>query len=206
MMHTQGSAFLARRELVTATVGANRWEEFLARFAEREPFFAQQILPETKIPMQAFLDLNDALVDELFDGDQRAHWRFGEASAEWASRNRPYREYFDTRSFKRFIDGTPRLWRTYYDEGDIEARWYEKERYADVCVFALPIVHIHFEYNVMGYTRRGLELTGATIKLMRAISSVETGDGEIRYQFYVEPSPSTAPRGTSGEHALADPD
>lgn len=189
-MHTKGSAFLARRDLVVRDIGEARWEAFLREFAETEPVFAQPMLVSTKIPIEPFLALSDAIVATFYGGDPQAHWRFGEASAEWAFAQGPYQKYFRSEGFEAFIESTPMLWKAYYDDGRLLAAWHEQEAYADVRIVELPVMHVHFEYNVMAFARRGLELTGGGVREVRPLRGVTTGGTEIHYQFYMEPSAS----------------
>lgn len=185
-MNTKGSAFLARRDLVIKDVGEARWEAFLRDFATREPVFGQPILVSTKLPIEPFLALSDAIVATFYGGDVQAHWRFGEASAEWAFSQGPYQKYFRSNGFAAFIDATPMLWMAYYDAGKLTATWHEEHAYAELQILELPVMHVHFEFNVMAFARRGLELTGGKVREVRPLRGVNTRSAEIHYQFYME--------------------
>jgi len=201
-MHTKGAAFLARRQVIVAEFGQAKWDAFIAEYGAEHPLFIGDIEPTAALPMQPFLELGDALVRRFYGGELRTHWHFGEISAEWAFEHGPLQPFFSSRSFKRFVDSAPSLWQAYHDEGQIAATWHERHHFADVRIFELPILHIHFEYNVMGYVRRGLELTGGKVTLMRPLKGIEAGDDEIHYQFFVEPKLGLENTSRSGEREL----
>ena len=185
-MHIKGSAYQARQNMVRNEVGEERWQQFIDDYTKTEPLFAQDIQADSDIPIEPFLKLNDAIIEAFFDGDIRVYWRFGEESAQWAFEKGPYHDFFDSRNYTKLIADAPLLWSTYYDEGEFTAVWIPDAKLVEARIAQLPVRHAHFEYTVMGYMRRSLELTGAKIGLMRNIKGFVQGDDEAFYLFYID--------------------
>jgi hypothetical protein len=180
-MNVKGAAFLARRSLVIASFGEEKWNALLARLAKREPFFRDIVLPVTQIPAQKFLLFNEMLIAEFFGGDPKANWRLGEKGAEWALGEGPYKHLVKSRDVDAFIATAPKLWSTYYDEG--AARAVRQGSILDMRLMHIPVSDVFFEYAVLGYFKRGLELVGANVKETRCIKGFSKGDHEVHYQF-----------------------
>ncbi len=188
MMYTRGAAFLARRSTVIRKVGQERWDAFFSEF-EKEGVFAALIVADTRLPMRSFLRLNDAIVDTFYQGDTRAHWEFGAGSAQWAFENGALQHFFHSENFEGFLATAPILWSAYYDEGELTARWEGQRRLANVRIHKLSAenIHVHFEYNVLGYMHRGLELTGARVLRMETLAGFSCGDDHVHYLLHLVP-------------------
>src|SRR5579884_3920648 len=98
-MEVKGTAFIARKSMLEREHGPERFERVLRKVAATEPCFRAPILATTRLPVESFIKLNDAIVKELYDGDEHSYFRFGEASAAWAlSPSGPYKHLVQNKS------------------------------------------------------------------------------------------------------------
>ena len=184
-MDVKGTAFVARRAFLIAAFGDDAWQSFFDVFLRQQPTFDADIIPVSVIPVADFLAFNEAVVEHFYDGDVRTHWRFGEASAEWALREGPYKSFFQSNDVADFLRTAPSLWKAYYSEGSFRAALDDEARIVDAHI-EVPVAHVHFELNVMGYLRRALELTGAMVLQHEAVEGFTLGDSRIHYRFRLE--------------------
>jgi hypothetical protein len=182
-MRVKGVAYLARRSGLVHEWGEERTNSFLTEFAEREPFFKQQIYPVTLIPADAFLKLNEELLRRFYNNDIDTFWKFGVLSADWAFGAGPNRGLYSSQNYSALISSAPMLWAAYFDAGRVEVS--EHGNVADVHILDVPIKHVYFEYSVLGYLKRGLELTGAKKLELKRIKGFSVGDNDILYQFVI---------------------
>jgi hypothetical protein len=182
-MEVKGVAFLARQAMAEATYGTEPWRRFLADFAKREPLFQQPVLPVTRLPVVAFLALNDALVRTFHGGDTRAYWQFGEASGRYALTQGQLRGMFEPGEFRRFLQFTPFIWKGYFTEGELQVL--PGPAFTELRIVGVPHHHVYFEYAVMGFAKGGLEALGAKALQVQALQGFSRGDDEVRYRFQV---------------------
>lgn len=183
-MMVKATGLLARKRMVAGEFGADEWARFFEDFARKEPFFRRVLLATTLIPVEIYVKINEALIQKFYGGDSQAHWRFGEKSAEWAFEEGPYKTIFFSGDFKRFLADVPAIFKTYYTEG--EARIRHHENVLDVWLDSIPFPHVYFEYTVMGYIKRGLQLTGARGLVFTAVRAFSLGHPDVHYRFNVE--------------------
>lgn len=180
-MNVKGTALIARRQIVVAEFGEEAWESFFAKLAHADPTL-DGVLPITSIPVANFLAFSNALVDEFYRGDQKVHWRFGEESAEWALTEGPYAHFRVSRDVRAFLRATPMLWKAYYSEGSFEASMDPEGKYVQAHI-ECPIRHLHFEYSVMGFTSRALELVGIGARSHYVERGFAQRDRDVLYRF-----------------------
>lgn len=184
-MHVKGTAYLARVSYLEKRLGADTVKRFLADHAAKVPALEGPIVPTTRIPAEAFLDLNDEIVRRFFEGDEHSYWAMGLASAEWGLREGPYKHFIDSKSYEQFLATGPALWSAYYDDGTLRSWWNDADHRGEVEIVDVPIAHVYFEYAVMAYVERALELTGATLEETRCVAGFSKGDDRVHYQFLV---------------------
>ena len=97
-MNVKGIAHRARVDLVIQMYGEAHWRRFIDRYSKQVPFWNQQILPLTLIPVETFLAFQDELVALFFGGEPQTYWDFGARSAELSMNEEP---------FKTFLENTP---------------------------------------------------------------------------------------------------
>ena len=61
-----------------------------------------------------------------------------------------------------------------------------RDMHEDEKLTGVPIKHVHFEFTVMGYVKRGLELIGTTIESTQAVTGFSTGEQDVHYRFTVK--------------------
>lgn len=186
-MDVKGTAFLARKTMIEREFGAQRFAAVLREAVRRDPVLGGTILATSKIPIDAFLRFNEALVRDLYDGDEQSYFRFGEASAMWAlGPDGPYRRLVTDRGVKEFAASAPAIYRNYFDHGEArsEMRSPTVVRLSIVGIDA-PYRHVYFEYAVMGYFRRGLEMvSGKPVEMIKE-KEFSRGDDESVYRFEI---------------------
>ena len=184
-MKVKGTAFEARKNAVIERFGEEKWRSFLVRLSEQEPYWEQLIFAVTLIPARMFLLFQDELVKEFYGGDPQAFWEFGVKSAEWSLIEGPYKHYLQTKDVAKFVESVlPTLWIAYYTTGKLAGEI--QGNVAHIRATGASIAHIHFEFSVMGYIKRALELMrGNKVKETR-IKGFDSDDGEIYYQFVLD--------------------
>ncbi len=184
-MNVKGTAFLAREALMIAALGEGVWRDYIQTYAEGEPLFRHRIAPDTLIPAEAFLALNDDIVDRFYGGDPRAYWRFGERSAAFALTQGQLKGQFGPGDLQKFLAYTLSLWTSYFDEGDAQLQS-SGDATVDLWISKVPIQHVYFEYTVMGFAEGGLKHVGARHPEPHCIRGFSQGDPDILYRFRID--------------------
>jgi len=177
-MNVRGTAFIARKQSIVAAFGEARWKAAIER---ADPSFRQLVFPTSALPADKFLALQDQLLGEFFQSDPSAYWDIGVKSAEWALTQGPYKAYLGTKDIRRFAEVSLKtLWETYFSEGRVETRF--EGNVVHAYIHELPIWHVYFEYVVMGYAKKALEmLTGGSVRHER-VKGVAEGQGYYRVE------------------------
>jgi hypothetical protein len=193
-MEVKGTAFLARKVMLIEEIGQERYAQFLAEFAEQEPFFRQPISATTLIPIGAFIAFNEVLVSTFYGGDVRSYLQFGEKSADYALIFGPFKRIRETHSIAAFVDSARVIYQGYYTAGRAEGSL--EGQTAELRVIGIPSEHKHlyFEYVIVAFFRRGIELTGAHSVTMTRVLGFSNGDDEIRYRYSIEETVLPDPR------------
>ncbi len=138
----------------------------------------------TNIPTKEYLAFLDGMLKEFYNGDEKTYWRFGKQNAKYTlSEKGPFHAFFRRRREPtNFITNIlHRVWAMNYDEGSVK---YEIEgNITHAYVLDLPIYHIYFEYVVMGYAQKAIDLIGLTIK---ETIKVRSSAKEIHYKFVLD--------------------
>ena len=185
-MEVKGVAFLARQAMAEATYGVEAWRRFLADFAKKEPVFQQPVLPVTRLPVQPFLALNDALVRTFHGGNvEQGYWQFGEASGHYALRQGQLRGMFEPGEFRRFLQFTPFIWKGYFTEGELQVL--PGPEATELRIVGVPFHHVYFEFSVMGFAKGGLEVLGAQVEV-QPLQGYSRGDDGVAYRFRAAPA------------------
>jgi hypothetical protein len=184
-MEVKGLAFIARKKLLIAKIGDEKFKEFMNELGRKEPYFKHydDIVAMSSIPADKFLFFNDVVLREFYDNDPRVYWMMGEKSAEYALVDGPFKVLIQKKNIERVLtESIPIIWKMYYTAGDLDIK-YEPGVF-DVSVVHLPINHYYFEYVVMGYCNKILELCGAKSITCDKIKTVDKGDKDINYIFH----------------------
>ncbi len=182
-MEVKGTAFVARKKMIISQFGEEKFKELMNEVIEKEPYFKNDILPFTLIPVDKFLLFSDLSLKKFYNNDNRVYWIMGEKSAEYALIDGPYRNLIKNREIGRVVtEALPVLWKVYYTAGDVEVKY--EPGSVDARLYNVPINHYHFEYVVMGYLNKILELCGAKSITYEKIKTIEKGDKEINYKFH----------------------
>lgn len=192
-MEVKGTAFLARRGFIDKDHGAGTFERILQKQAAVDAIFRTPILATTRIPIEAFLRLNERIVEELYGGDERSYLRAGEQSAEWAlAEGGPYRSLVRDRDVAAFVRSASAIYRNYFTEGAAEAtiaapaaerKTGGEDGKVTLHLFDIPIPHVYFEYAIVGYFRHGLELVSGRRVTETCVRGFSRGDGDVLYSY-----------------------
>ena len=185
IMKVKGSTLLGRKAMLAERIGAATYDAFVEEFARTHPSFPQPILASTLVPVDVFLQFNDALVRRFFGGDTKIFWQIGELSADYFSSQGPYVESFYRGDYKRFWSILPMIRKTLYTEG--EARATANGNTLDI-ELDCPVAHAYFELSTMAFVRRGLEMKAGRRVEMRRIAGFERGGKIVHYQFVLPSS------------------
>ncbi|HNQ65778.1 MAG TPA: hypothetical protein PK842_09185 [Smithella sp.] len=184
-MNVKGTVFLTGKVAITANFGEARWNEFMAKLAEKDPFFKNVIMSVTLVPVDKHLFFLDEMLKEFFRNDKSQFLLFGRVAAKFAlSPGGPYHSYLLTKDIKQFVEsGMPKLWSTYYDGGKFTAKL--ENNIVHLKISDIPIKHIYFEYLIMGYFKQALKIFGKE-NIEKRVRSIASGDDDIYYQYEIK--------------------
>lgn len=182
-MEVKGVAFLARQSMTVQSFGEDAWRSFLADVAKRDPVFAQPVMPVTRLPVDAFLRLNDALLNRFYGGDTKAFWQFGVKSAEYALGQGQLKAMFSPGDYRRFLLFTPGIWKGYFTEGELSVQL--GTGFAELRITGVPKPHPYFELSVMGFAAGGLSYLGVKNPQHQVLKGFTRNDPEVLYRFTV---------------------
>ena len=191
-MDDKGTAFLARKMMLTEEIGEGRFNELLAEVAREEPIFTRPICATTLIPMRSFVAFNAAIVEALYDGDPVSYVRFGERSAEYGLMLGPYKRIRETNSVAVFVESARIIFQGYYTAGRAEG-----SLDGDIAELKIHGIlpehrHVYLEYASAGYVRRGIELVGLHSVAMERVRGFSCGDELVHYRYIIESTPAPA--------------
>ncbi len=180
-MKVKGVNFLSRKEAIEKRLGKDRWEAFMEKLIEKEPYYANPVLPSSLIPAEKFITFIEMLTDEFFNGDPMSSWEAGRQAADWAFNVGPYQSLLKNKDLDSFIENViPILWSLYFTEGKVDVS--RSDNSITVRITNVPVRHITMEYSVLGFLERSFEiLTGKKPKINREKKLVE--DGEVKSTF-----------------------
>jgi hypothetical protein len=141
----------------------------------------------TSIPVDKFILFLDEMIKEFFNNHSMQCVTFGKAAAQYAlSSEGPYKSYLLTKDVKQFVESVlPKLWSTYFDEG-IPTTLFENN-VAHLKITGLKIKHLYFEYLIMGFFQKALEIFGKKT-VAKQIRSISSGDNDIYFQYELKDS------------------
>ncbi len=183
-MNVKGLSFLPTRSQLIYEFGEERWNDFFESFKVSHPYFDQVILATTEIPMEKYISFIDAMLKEFYNGDEKIYWRLGRLSAKFTlSEKGPFHAFVRSkREPKEFLSKIlHRLWDMNFTGGN--AKNEVEGNILHAYIYDLPKYHIYFEYVVMGYIEKALEIIGAKVK---EITKVKGTAKEIHYKFVLD--------------------
>lgn len=179
-MNVKGSAWLARRSMLIAEFGQDAYDAFVAELCREDPTFDVPSLPTSKVPIEGFLRFNDRAIDRFYGGDLETYFTFGAASADYFSSGGPYQKTFFSADWHTFLRRAPLLWAQVYDEGEVQVVDGEA---VEVRVVRAPVKHVYFEYFIVAFVARGMEILHAPAFRQERVRGFSNGDDEVYYRF-----------------------
>lgn len=185
-MEVKGTFFVGRKQFLVHRFGEPAWTSFLAALAEQDALFRGPILATTMVPVASYLRFQEETIRRFFGGDDRAYWQIGEKAGEWALTEGPYKNYRQNqRDFGEFVARSlPQIWSSYFNRGELKT--WVADGAVEGQIVNLPVWHVSFEFSVMGFMRRAIELVGFSIKQQQRVLGVSAGDKGIHYRFVLE--------------------
>ncbi len=183
-MNVSGLPFTQFKAQLIYEFGEERWNDFFEDLKESHSFFEDAVLATTKIPLEEYLAFMDARVKEFNNGDEKIFWKFGKQAAIVSLRESgPYYAFIRSKRTPEsfFSSILHRVWTMTYDEGI--AKNVAEGNIFHVYIRDLPRYHPYFEYSVMGFVLKALELYGTTIK---EIIKVKASAKEIYYKLILD--------------------
>jgi hypothetical protein len=182
----KGSALLARREIVVHRFGDRAWANLIADMAGECPSFRSPIVAASQVPVDEFLAFHDELVRRFFSGDPGTYHDLGDQSAEWALTKGPYKNFLARKDVPGYVEAIPSLSSAYWTDAPTSYRATLQGDTVEFEVSGLPLWHPYFEYFVVAYNKRALELvSGKRVEMSR----VRGGSGAsyfYRFRFLPE--------------------
>jgi hypothetical protein len=180
-MHVKGTAFIARKTFVSRDHTPEAFEEVLAHVVKTYPSLGDPIVATTRIPVLAFIALNDEIVMRLYAGDQHSYFRFGEDSAVWGLTKGPYKGLVAEKSVRGLVASVPTIYKSYFNDGECIATLHGDSR-AELRITGIEPRHVYFEYAISGYFARGLEIVSDRVVTMRKLRGFSLGDKDVHYE------------------------
>lgn len=184
-MDVKGTAFLARKRMIITQFGEEKFKELLNEAGEMDEYFKKNsdVSSISMIPVNSFLLFNDLALKKLYNNNIKLYWTMGEKSAEYALVDGPYKVLIKNREISRVLtESIPVMWKVYFTEGNIESKYDAGS--LEVNVSNIPVNHYYFEYVIMGYCNKIIELCGAKSITYEKVKTIEKGDKEINYKFH----------------------
>jgi len=178
-MHVKGTAWLARNQAMEQAFGRTRWQDVLSRHSASTPFLAAPVTQISRSPVEECLALHDALVEEFYEGDTQAYWRFGETSAEWALQNQ-LRDHFAPGEGRRFLQFSPTIYKGYFDGGELLVE--PQPGQVELIIRGVTPPHVYFEFSIIGFAAGGLRALKTPAEPV-CVAGFSRGDAEVRYRF-----------------------
>jgi len=184
-MRVKGTAYHARINLLRAKLGDDGVEEFMKSFLDQHASFPRDVLATTWLPAEEFLELIDAIVQGPYEGDTQSLWEIGEASAAWTLKEGPYRNLLETSDVRRFGGLANVMYANFFDTGRARSEYRDPLVELWIDGIPAPLRHLYFEYSLVGYFRRGLELLGAKVRA-ECVHGFSKGDPRVQYRLHLE--------------------
>jgi hypothetical protein len=184
-MRIKGTALLARKRIIEDAFGEDAWRKLIDDVREAHPSLSQPLTAATLYLVPDFLALHDEIIRRFYGGNDEAYMMLGEQSAEWALTLGPYKTFMMRKDIRSFVDSFPNLWAAYFHETASTGTATMTGSTIVLEAKNLPVWHPYFEYLVVGYMKKGLELLGANVTMQRIEGGANAGKG-FKYEFDVK--------------------
>ena len=187
-MNVKGTVFTTTKATVIEAFGDQRWNSFMAKLAEKDKYFKNNIIMSiTPIPLEKIILFFDELIDDCFNNDKNAYVMFGMVGAKFGlSSKGPYSSFLLSKDLKKFVESAiPKLWETYYDAGIVTARLENNVVYVKITGF--PIKHVYFEKLLMAFFQQTLKVFGKK-SVATMVRSLAMGDNDLYFKYELKNS------------------
>ncbi len=184
-MNIKGTFFTITKSTVIAAFGIEKWNKFMAKMAEKDPYFKDTVIMTiTLVPVEKSIMLLDGVIDEFFNGDRmNSYILFGRIAAKFAlSEGGFYHFLMQTKDVKTFVENhLPKIWSIHFDGGSVNARLDNNMIYISINDF--PVKNQYYENFIMAYYKQVLKIYGkkSTATMLRSLSS-GNNDLSLKYE------------------------
>lgn len=197
-VNVSGLSILTRKTLVTRRFGGEAWGSFFREIARPHQCFRSLITADTQVPLAAFLDFQDLLMQRFFKPDEASHVALGRDSCRWAVRDGPLRALIPGEDLASVVSALPKFHDAYFKEARTRSEAAVTPEGVEFSVFDLPRWHPYFEHFIVSYIAEILEIFCANpIQAVR----VEGSGDRYRYLLHGTPGDKDPPRGSASPEA-----
>jgi len=186
-MKIKGTFYVTTKTTMAEVFGQERWNSFMTRLAEKDPYFKNVIMSITLIPVEKLIVIFDEICKEFFNGDYSQYSMFGKVGAKYAlSQEGPYKSYLLSKDIKQFVDfALPKLWSTYFDGGVCTTKL--ENNIVHFKVTGVEFKHHYFEQCLMGYFQQSIKVFGRKT-IAKQVRGISSGDEDIYFQYALKDS------------------
>jgi len=186
-MNAKGTIYGVAKNSIVAAFGEERWNSFMTKLAEKDPYFKNVIMSITLIPVEKLIFLFDEMCKEFFNNDRMQYRMFGKVGAQYAlTPEGTYKSYMLSKDIKQFVEFVlPKLWSTYFDGGKTTAKL--ENNVAHMKITGIEIKNMYFDYFIMGYIQQAFKIFGKKSDVKK-VRSIVSGDDDIYFQFELKDS------------------
>ena len=183
-MKIKGTAFITRKNFIISNFGENKWNKFIDKIREEEPYFNDTILTINLMPSEKFLFFQEEFVKEFYNNNDDIYWDLGNESAKWALSEGPYAPYLHSKDIEHFVKNKiPLIWKAYFTEGKLTGKI--KDNKVIIEIKGITVKHIYFERLIMGYVNKSLEMFLNKKIENRKIKGIFDKGNKVIYEFYI---------------------
>jgi len=186
-MNIKGIFFVTTKTVIVQGFGEERWNAFMTKVAEKDPFFSKMIMAISIIPIEKLFLFFDEMAKEFFNNDKTSYEIFGRSGAKYVLQpGGMYHSYLLNKDIKHFTEFVlPKLWATYYDGGTITTKY--ENNIVHIKITGVNVKYIYFEHLLMGYFQQSLKVFGKK-SVAKKVRSIMQGDNDFYFQFELKDS------------------
>ncbi|HUN56122.1 MAG TPA: hypothetical protein VMU29_13305 [Smithella sp.] len=184
-MNIKGIFFVTAKTVLIQGFGEERWNAFIAKLAEKDPYFGKMIMAISYVPIEKLIIFFDEMCKEFFNGDKMAYEIIGRSGAKYVLQpGGMFNAYLLNKDLKNFVEFVlPKLWTTYYDGGTITATL--ENNTVHIKITGVDVKNVYFEHLLNGYYQQALKVVGKKT-VPKKVRSITQGDNDIYFQYALQ--------------------
>ncbi|HUN56120.1 MAG TPA: hypothetical protein VMU29_13295 [Smithella sp.] len=184
-MNIKGIFFATTKPVIIQAFGEERWNAFIAKLAQKDPYFSKVIMAISYVPIEKLVIFFDEMCKEFFNGDKMAYEIFGKSGAKYVLQpGGMFNAYLLNKDLKNFVEFVlPKLWSTYYDGGTITTSL--ENNIVHIKITGVDFKYVYFEQLLQGYFQQALKVVGKKT-IPKKVRSITQGDNDIYFQYAIQ--------------------